>query len=628
MRLTGRSPRELAFRFQQAVANLAIWAFPPKLSASIQPAALNLIKPADVRARLVGSPFRAEVVALADEILKHRLPLLGEVIDVGPNVEWRRDYIHHKTSGTGYFRFIPYLDFEAVGDHKNIWELNRHQHLVVLAQAYLFTGNAAYVDDIGAALESWWAQNPFLKGINWASALEEAFRALSWIWIDHLVGASLKEPVRRRLLHSLYEHGAFLECNLSTYFSPNTHLLGEGVALHAIGLKLKQEKWRRKGAGVVDEELKRQVAPDGSHFEQSTYYHVYALDFFLLHYLLAGRPASYEPVLRKMGQFLNAITGPEGLLTCFGDDDGGRLFHPYGDRAQFGRATLATCSLLFADERFPRHTKDLAEQAEWWIESSEKGGVPGRPITCRFPDSGLASIAMARTHVLVDSGPFGFGGAGHSHADTLSVTVRVGSEELLIDPGTFTYIADPELRNAFRGTGFHNTIRIDGLDQAEPAGPFRWEKKPEVRLNHWESMDGMAYLDASCGYRGFVHRRRVLCVGDEWLFVLDGVEGPEGVHQVEQFWHLGRGTVPIFLSDSGAARHEEGLRSRVLGSREVAPVLRASWTTTLPHSCGAALDLSGRGNQHALRLTGNELEIPGVMRVSFGEAGMPKVTRV
>ena len=35
-------------------------------------------------------------------------------------------------------------------------------------------------------------------------------------------------------LSSLYQHGCYIERNLSTYFSPNTHLLGEAVVLHAL----------------------------------------------------------------------------------------------------------------------------------------------------------------------------------------------------------------------------------------------------------------------------------------------------------------------------------------------------------------------------------------------------------
>ena len=59
---------------------------------------------------------------------------------------------------------------------------------------------------------------------------------------------------------------------------------------------------------------------------------------------------------------------------------------------------------------------------------------------------------------------------GHSHADTLSLVLRQGQEQILIDPGTYTYVADPLWRDRFRGTAAHNTVRIDGLDQGIPSG--------------------------------------------------------------------------------------------------------------------------------------------------------------
>ena len=627
MRFAGRSPQELAFRLRQAAENFRIWALPPSRPERTSPSDLNLPAPDTIRRHLEGSTFQARNSTLAADILEHRLPLFEANIDVGPAIDWRRDYIHGKTSGTQYFRFVPYLNFDAVGDHKNIWELNRHQHLVVLAQAQVLTGEVKYGAEICRELESWWQQNPFLRGINWTSALEVAFRALSWLWIDHLIGTSLPERFRRRIWNSLYQHGAFLECNLSTYFSPNTHLLGEAVALHALGMRLNEEIWKHEGARIVSMELQRQVARDGSHFEQSTYYHVYALDLFLLHYLLAGRPEAFRPVLNKMAHFLAAVTGPERLLTCFGDDDGGRLFYPYGPREKFARATLATCSVLFPEDQFPFETEDLHEQAAWWLACGERPGVAGQSITERFPDSGLTAIVAGRAHILIDTGAFGDGSAGHNHADTLSVTVRSGSRELLIDPGTFTYISDPRMRDLFRGTGFHNTIRVDGADQADPSGPFRWLNKPSVHLNHWESNAGLSYVDASCVYRGFTHRRRVLCVDQTWLFILDEVEGPEGEHLIEQFWHLGDSDVQILLSDPAAAERESGLRSRVLGQKEECPVIRVSWKTKLPHICGAALNLSESMAGDTLQRDGLELSIPGVMSVSFASSGMPLVVR-
>src|SRR5258706_5735389 len=120
-----------------------------------------------------------ELISLAEKILAHRTPLFGYTIESGPEIAWRRDPIGGCETPPDYFRRIPFLDTARTGDHKLIWELNRHQHLVVLAQAHRLTGRDEFVAEIRAQLESWFLQNPFGAGINWTSALEVAFRALS-----------------------------------------------------------------------------------------------------------------------------------------------------------------------------------------------------------------------------------------------------------------------------------------------------------------------------------------------------------------------------------------------------------------------------------------------------------------
>ena len=97
-----------------------------------------------------------------------------------------------------------------------------------------------------------------------------------------------------------------------------------------------------------------------------------------------------------------------------------------------------------------------------------------------FQDSGVVVMRSQKVSALFDAGPFGPLSGGHSHSDTLSLVVANGDREVLIDSGTYSYM-DPEWRELFRGSSAHNTIRIDGRDQAIPAGPFRWVQKPDVR---------------------------------------------------------------------------------------------------------------------------------------------------
>ena len=135
------------------------------------------------------------------------------------------------------------------------------------------------------------------------------------------------------LLRALHLHGWYIERYLSTYYSPNTHLLGEGVALFAIGLLCPQiresRRWQDRGWKIVLRQAETQVRPDGFHFEQSVYYHVYALDFFQFTRALAARndihiPEQFDRTIEKMNEALAALS-QAGRAPNFGDDDGGRV---------------------------------------------------------------------------------------------------------------------------------------------------------------------------------------------------------------------------------------------------------------------------------------------------------------
>ena len=69
--------------------------------------------------------------------------------------------------------------------------------------------------------------------------------------------------------------------------------------------------------------------------------HVYALDMFRLYAALSRPGAAYLDKLGRMTEYLHAVGGPSRRLPLLGDDDGGRLFHPYGRRDEFGRSSPA-----------------------------------------------------------------------------------------------------------------------------------------------------------------------------------------------------------------------------------------------------------------------------------------------
>ena len=176
-----------------------------------------------------------------------------------------------------------------MGDSKITWELNRHQHLVALAKAYRLTGREQFAAELFSQWFDWQRKNPYPIGINWASSLEVAFRTISWLWVCNLLADSAVVPPNfsRDLLRQLAVGGRHIENYLSTYFSPNTHLLGEGLALFFLGTLCPNlpaaGRWQTKGWNILLEGAKDQVRSDGMYFEQSTYYHVTRLTSSFTH---------------------------------------------------------------------------------------------------------------------------------------------------------------------------------------------------------------------------------------------------------------------------------------------------------------------------------------------------------
>jgi hypothetical protein len=417
-----------------------------------------------------------------------------------------------------------------------------------------------------------------------------------WLW--HFSAEAMPAPLRERFLTALYRHGRHLFENLSVYFSPNTHLLGEAVALHALGTLFpsfpEASRWRERGAQVVEQQLTFQLKPDGSHFEQSSYYHVYALDFFLLYYVIAGRPARMEATLHRMADYLHWLLGPARRIAYLGDDDGGRLFHPQGQRDEFGRATLATCGVLLRREDWAGTREELAEQAVWWLGAdcltSARTAVCAPQGPRLFNHAGTVFLQSNELYLQMDAGPFGWGGAGHSHADTLSFVAWYRGAPLLTDPGTFTYLGDPLERDRFRGTRVHNTVCIDGLDQARAAGPFRWNAKPHVELRTFAPSESGGFVDATCEYGGFRQRRR-LRLDEGRLLVLDEISGPPGEHSIEQVWNLGAAASEVHFAFSDPVEEAAAEVSPVYGVKRPSSALIVQRRGALPLAVAMCLDV-------------------------------------
>ena len=518
-----------------------------------------------VRAYRQSFPQRIpQIVEEAERLCAHRMTIFGyPEVTCGALVPWRTDLIHSIESGLEHWSQIRYLDFSKVGDSKIVWEPNRHQHLVTLALAYRLTGDQRYEEECFAQWDHWQRENPYLRGVNWASSLELAFRAWSWIWILRLLASNHAITGKRlgEFTWALGLHADSIAANLSTYYSPNTHLVGEGFALFVIGLLFPElrhsEIHREAGREILLEEITRQVRDDGSHAEQSTYYQRYATDFFLCAAILADRnscsfPSTYREALGHMIDFMMHSAWPNGSHPMVGDADGGRLL-PFGVRdPNDHRSTLSTAAVYFERGDLRDRAGQLSEETLWLLgphaatRFQELSPEPPAETSRVFPQSGFVVMRndwQSDANMLVfDAGPQGMDSCGHGHADALTVVCSAQGTNWLVDPGTFVYTASKEWRDYFRSTQAHNTLVVDGQGQAQPGGPFKWLNLCPARLESWITLPNLDYASGMHeGYRRLaepvVHRRRVAFVKPDRWFLLDDVSGT-GIHSLEFFFHF------------------------------------------------------------------------------------------
>ena len=481
---------------------------------------------------MVDPDFMPKLRQRADRFLAGRGDLLGHRdLALGEPVDWWRDPVSGVKAPDRHWSRIDFLDPGVAGDHKAVWELNRHNALLAVAQAWWCTEDARYADGVNRLFASWMDANVPKRGIHWASSLEIAFRSMAWVWILALMGDAMPRPLRRRALGHLAINARHLERFLSTWFSPNTHLTGEALGLFALGTAFTQcpdaAHWRKTGQSILLAWLHRHVRNDGTYVEQSTWYHRYTTDFFLHYLLLAERAGvgnarhEVKAPLERLMDVLCWIARPDGTFPLIGDDDGGRLLFLDDEPADRVRTTLSTGAALFGRADWAHVAGGPTAELVWLMGADglrtyqSLRPTPPADSSRAFPDGGLYVARSGwdgKASVLtIDAGPHGFLNGGHAHADALSIDLTVDGSPIFVDPGTYTYTLSREWRDKFRHTRSHNAATVDGRASAIPAAPFQWATRVEARCDSWYD-DGRVLLFSGVhdGFKPDEYRRTVV----------------------------------------------------------------------------------------------------------------------
>lgn len=525
----------------------------------------------------IRAPAKADAapyLQAADRIAAGRFDVFAlEDAKLGSPPAWNRDPKSGVEAALSFGKLLDYRDERAVGDIKYLWELNRHLHLVPLAQAYALSGNLRYFDVIRQHLESWFESCPYRMGPNWSSALEPAIRLINWSVAWQLLGGA-SSPLfedaggarfRQRWLEAVYQHVQFVRGHFSLYSSANNHLIGEAAGLFIAALTWpcwpRAGAWRAQAKAILEREIVLQNAADGVNLEQAVSYQRFELELLLLSWF-AGKAngekfsAAFVARIEAMIEYLASIMDAGGNIPMLGDSDDGVAVQLAHGREFCGyRSLLATGALLFRRGDLKAKAGELDDKTRWLFgrgadEAFRDLDAAGAQLPARreFPEGGYYVLGCdfeteSEIRLVADAGPLGYETiAAHGHADALAFTLSVGGREFLIDPGTYAYHTQGPWRRYFRGTAAHNTLRVDGMDQSQSGGNFMWLKKANARCTLWLASDERDVFEGwHDGYTRLpdpvTHRRRITLDKRERRVVIEDSALMSGAHEIELLFH-------------------------------------------------------------------------------------------
>ncbi len=396
------------------------------------------------------------------------------------------------------------------------WEDRRHEKLWRYTLNYFYWLHERPFKEGAVCVLHWIAYNDDESREPWEPAVI-SHRVSQWIeWTEkHKEEIDAVPGFRKLLADSLLAQLSRLSMDLEFHVQAN-HLLMNYKALITGSLYLSgysKEKTDRLLVTAINgflSQLEEQILPDGGHYERSPLYHCLVLQ-------------AVKEVNECAVQAVEDIKAG-ALLT-------GKAVTGQGGERRFPQAVGETLAVLL--ERLCERCASLLSKMEEWqslmthpdgaialfgdsafnvypfIEKALPTGGSGSDL--HLTDSGYVIQRWGDDNYFVIKlcGPSPAWQPGHSHCDILSFELSLHGERVIVDSGCGSY-QNPEIRQYCRGTGAHNVAWIEGSEQSELGGAFRFGRRAVVRDSivtfEGDSITVAALIE---DYRGNRIRRKV-----------------------------------------------------------------------------------------------------------------------
>ena len=410
--------------------------------------------------------------------------------------------------------------------------------VIDLLDGYEIAGDQIYLDRSKELVGKWISECLYTE--TWPHVWDDhgtALRALALCRLWAVLRATEPDPsFIRQLLDAILRHAEKL--SRKTFYRPgHNHGVTQAYALMAIGLFFAAyspaKRWAKLGRLRLERQMAQNVSSEGLHLEHSPYYHFYVFRQFYYAFCMAK---AYDfPFSDAFQQRLLAM-----VRTGFD------LVKPNQKLATLGDTSRGS-PLLF----------DSTDLDSWCLPHSEEAAalLKGKKDSRRaeltsvvYPKSGVAVLRHASldengdaadSYLILRLSTFP---TAHIHRDVFSFELFAYGQDLIVDSGGPFAYGHPMRDEYFLTTRAHNTVVVDGMDQAIG----------ESKLITWSTSKECDLLVAEHkNYPGVTHRRAILFIKPAIFIVIDKLCG-DGVHSYSQLFHLAT-ELTVNLRDRGVS---------------------------------------------------------------------------
>lgn len=458
--------------------------------------------------KFAGKKVDQNTLDLANDILQHKFkPHKGyPAFDYGKDINWQ---------------------YRPVQDQLLTTFLHRTAFWESLGIVYRNTGDERYAKEWVFELRDWIRKNkqgayPDDKQYAW-KAFVVSFRLNHWSGYFNLFqnSANFTPGFLMEFLNSYNQQADYVMAN---YTDLGNHRLYEALHLMYAGSTFPEMKaaaaWRKSGIAVLNEEIAKQVLPDGVQFELSPSYHIGSIKIFLDALQIAQMngaenefPVSYRNLVEKMVMAVGKYSFPD------------YTFPLYGNSFLTSKAAMLKSYQTWA-KVFPEN-----KVIEYYATDGKSGKQP-EYLSSSLPNAGFYAFRNgwdAKSTVMqIKAGP---PAEFHAHPDNGSFELWVKGRNFTPDAGSFVYAnvgnQKNEKRDWYRSTKAHQTLTLDNQNMViTKAAVQKWEtgKNPEV----------LSYTNPS--YDNLTHQRTFLFLDQTYFLIIDraigSAKGNLGIHYV------------------------------------------------------------------------------------------------